>query len=67
MYVELLGKVALIRSMNDCITHRTGIERRGKLREGESEILSACDDVEKRSEIRTIYFGRVFIGRWPRF
>lgn len=63
LYVDVLPKIALIKSMNDCITARTGIQRRGKLRKGEAEILAACDRVEKRGEILDIYFGHVFVGR----
>lgn len=63
LYANVLPKVALIKSMNECITSRTGIERRRESRENDAAVLAACEGIEKRGEVRTFDFNHIFIGR----
>jgi hypothetical protein len=64
LQANVLQKVALIKSMNQCIIWRTGIERRKESRETDADVLSACEGIQNRGEVRKFSWNRnIFIGR----
>jgi hypothetical protein len=63
LHANVLQKVALIKSMNECVIFRTGIERREERRDTDADVLSACEGIQHRGEVRKFSWHHIFIGR----